>query len=256
MVPRRPITAALAALLALAAAACGDDRPLASREASGREPGYLTPPEVQRAVAGAQAVRISGHAPPRARLRLASPSGEAMEAAADQKGSFAFDVPAGATPRLFGLSMSDGERRVQAQGYLLVTPARQAALLRAGAAAERLDMGSRQGIGAFDFDAAGAATVAGRAPPNAGLSIRLNGRQALEARSDAEGRYTAALPNLQPGPHRIEVVGDGFTQTIVVELSAAAPLTEAPMRAGPAPGGLRVDWITPGGGLQSTIIAD
>jgi hypothetical protein len=42
----------------------------------------------------------------------------------------------------------------------------------------------------------------------------------------------------------------------VVVTSAAAPLAGRPLRSQLSGGGLRCDWTTPGGGLQSTVIVD
>jgi hypothetical protein len=254
VVPRSNLKIALFAVTLLVLAGCGDRRPLGPGDGSHSqaENGYLSPPQLIQAAPSTGQIVLRGRAAPHAKVTL----GQVRETAADSKGAFAFAVPLTPAAQIFSLSMMAGGRRVQAEGYVLVTAKGQVAVLKSGAAAERLDMADRYGVGAFDFDSAGAAIVAGRAPAGSGLSIRLDGRQAVEARSDDRGAYIISLPTLRPGPHRIEVVGDNFTQTIDVAMSPAEPLTDAPIRTTPGPGGLRVDWMTPGGGLQSTIIAD
>ncbi|RAK61052.1 hypothetical protein DJ021_15150 [Phenylobacterium hankyongense] len=216
---------------------------------------YLAPPSVSRAVRQGEAVVLSGQASPAAKLRLATPGGEVLAASADRQGRWTIALPASAQARIFGLSMAVGARQVQAQGYVLVAPGGQSALLRAGAGALRLDPRPAGRIGAFDFDREGGAVVSGAAPAGAALSVQLDGRQAADARADAQGRYSVALPRLAPGPHRLEVKGDGFYDAVAVEASPPAPLADGPLRSQFSPGGLRADWMTPGGGVQSTFLA-
>jgi hypothetical protein len=197
---------------------------------------------------------LLGAGEPGAQVRLATPAGQAWTTAADGQGHWRISLPASGQARIFGLSELARGRRVQAQGYVLIGPQGQAALLRAGAGALRLDPASAPRVGAFDVDREGGAVVSGGAPPHAWLSLRLDGRQAAEGRADAEGRYDIALNQLTPGVHRLEIVGDGFTDAAQVTVSPAAPLVTGPMRSQLTSGGLRVDWLTPGGGEQSTIL--
>ena len=57
-----------------------------------------------------------------------------------------------------------------------------------------------------------------------------------------------------PGRHRIEIQGEGFALTGIVDATPAAPPQGAAFQATLTPLGLRIDWLTPGGGLQSTLI--
>jgi hypothetical protein len=152
--------------------------------------------------------------------------------------------------------MTVGGRQVQAQGYLLTTPRGQAAMLRAGAGAIRLDPQAVGSLGAFDFDRDGGAVVSGRAPPNAVVLLRLDGRGAGEGRSDAAGRFEVSFDHPGSGQHRLQLFGDGFQDAAVVATGAAQPLAGRPLRSQLSAGGLRADWMTPGGGLQSTVIVD
>ncbi|RAK52327.1 hypothetical protein [Phenylobacterium deserti] len=239
----------LALVLLLATAACRGGDGASEGDASG----YLAPPVVAEArLEGGQA-QLAGEAAPRAEVRLASPTGEALQVKADAEGRWRIVLPPAGRPRIFGLSMRVGERRTQAPGYVVVAPNGQAALLRAGVGAQRLDQPSRLRIGAVDFDGQGATVLSGRAPPNALLAVRVDGRHATDGRADEEGRYSIALPT-PAGRRRFEVVSDGVAQTLEVDLARAPPLAEGPLRSQFSPSGLQLDWLTPGGGVQSTIL--
>ena len=88
------------------------------------------------------------------------------------------------------------------------------------------------------------------------MSVRLDGRQTAEGRADEDGRYVVQLPRITPGSHRLDVVGDAFTDSIQVDASAPEPLAAGPLRSQLVGEGLRADWLTPGGGVQSTVIID
>ncbi|MBS0362864.1 MAG: hypothetical protein JSR98_15920, partial [Proteobacteria bacterium] len=78
-------------------------------------------------------------------------------------------------------------------------------------------------------------------------------------RADAAGRYQVSLGGqnpVKPGPHHIQVFGEGYTpiDQVTVQVAPAAPLAQGPLRSQLTPAGLRVDWMTPGGGVQSTLL--
>jgi hypothetical protein len=50
------------------------------------------------------------------------------------------------------------------------------------------------------------------------------------------------------------VSGDGFADQVVVHVTPAAALAQGPLSSQVTSAGLRVDWMTPGGGVQSTIL--
>jgi hypothetical protein len=229
------------------------DRP----EARGGTDEYAAPPGVAEIRDTANGVTVSGAAPAGVQVRLGAPGGAAQFAAADRQGRWRIILPTSPETRIFGLSLKAQGRQVQAQGYVVIAPQGRAALLRAGAGAVRLDPQKPPALGAIDFDRDGAAVVSGIAAPGAPVSVRLDGRQVTEGRSDAAGRYSVALPQPIPqGVHAIEAVGDGFSDVAEVEVSPSAPLVEGPMRSQFTKGGLRVDWMTPGGGVQSTLLLD
>lgn len=262
MFPKRAF-AKSATLLALAAAlalgGCGRKpaKPADEAKANPAPTDYAAPPSVLDVRPEANGVAVSGAAPPGLQVRLATPQGQAVFASSDAQGRWRIVLPEAGETRIFGLSEKIEGRQVQAQGYLVVGPRGRAALLRAGAGAERLDLRPSPSLDAVDFDRDGAAVVSGKAPPGSLVFLRFDGRQVAEARADDAGRYSIALAQPAPkGMHEVEVAGDNYTRSGVVEVSPPAPLVEGPLRSQFTKGGLRVDWMTPGGGVQSTVLLD
>ena len=257
MFPKWASIMGLAALAALAG--CGR-RPAPPPEPAAKAPAaaeFAASPEVlavRRAAGGV--VMVEGAAAPGALVRLGTPGGAAVSAPAGGDGRFRLALPASSEPRIFGLSARTPGRVVQAQGYVLIGPAGKAALLRSGAGALRLDKAAGPRLGAVDFDREGAAIVSGEAPAQAWISLKLDDRQAAEARADSRGRYAISLTRLPAGAHSLEVVGDGFSRAARVEVTPAPPLVAGPLHSQFTQGGLRVDWLTPGGGVQSTVLLD
>jgi hypothetical protein len=251
---------ALATLLAtLALTACGSKPPPEARsgEAATQEASDLAPPRVDTVRATAAGVLLSGPAAPGGKVRLASPAGTALFAVADPKGRWTITLPPAAEPRIFGLSLTTGGRQAQAEGYVLVTPTGQAALLRAGAGALRIDPPARPGLRAIDFDRGGGLEVSALVPAGATVIVHLDGNQVAEGRADANGHYVVSLGSpkpVRPGRHGIQVSGDGFEDQAVAQITPAAPLAQGPLRSQFTSAGLRVDWMTPGGGEQSTLL--
>lgn len=262
MVPAKPQSlakiAALVALLVLAGCSAKPSAVAAGDDAGGaQETAYLAPPRVDGVRTGPGGVTLSGAAPAGGKVRLATPAGQAILATADAQGRWAIALPPAQESRIFGLSATSAGRLAQAEGYVLVTPTGQVAQLRAGAAALRIDPPTRPGLRAIDFDRGGGLEVSAAVPQGATVILHLDGNQAAEGRADAGGRYVASLGSptpIRPGAHQLRVFGDGFSDQVVVRLSPAAPLAEGPLRSQLTSAGLRVDWMTPGGGEQSTLL--
>ena len=164
-------------------------------------------------------------------------------------------TPASSEAAIYGLSQNVDGRTVQAQGYVLVTPDGQGVLLRAGAGARTLSRDPETGLTAFDVDRDGGAVVSGRGPAGASVSARIDGHKLGEGRVEEDGRFALPLTGpVAPGSHSLKVFGDQVDASIVVDARPAAPLTSGPFRATPVPAGLRVDWMTPGGGVQTTLV--
>ncbi|MFC3069628.1 hypothetical protein [Phenylobacterium soli] len=256
-VPATVLVAALTAALALNACGRKPAAPADKPAANDPQTAYAAPPAVHEVRSGPAGVTVAGTAPAGAQVRLATPEGQAVFAPVDAQGRFRFDLPPTNEARIFGLSEKVQGRQVQAQGYLAVGPQGRAAVLRAGAGAARLDPRPAPSLSAVDFDRDGSVVVSGAAPAGALIFLRLDGRQAAQVRADAQGRWTIALPQpLSKGVHAIEAAGDSFTNTAQVAIDPPAPLAQGPLRSQFTSGALRLDWLTPGGGVQSTLLLD
>ena len=233
----------------------------ATQSAAAAESGYASPPLALAARRTAVGLAIQGRSDPNARVRLSSPDGEAFGATADAQGAWSIMLPASDTVRLFGLSEVLGARVVQGGGYLAVLPGlgRPAVLLRAGGGTEVF--GSAQGppqITVVDYDAGGGAVICGVARPDEAIRLTMDGASAGEARSDDGGRFSIPLAGLiKAGDHRAAVQsGSGQQSEVDFSVGGAAPITGLPYR-GARPGGYwRIDWLTPGGGRQTTLVID
>ncbi len=249
---------------ALLLAACdgkGASSVAAHSVGSSEEGAYIPPPALTAAsTAPGGRLSLAGRAAPNMRVRLATPAGEAMFAPVDDQGQWRLDLSAAPTPRLFGLSMADsaGKRIVQAEGYLAVLPDGRAAQLRSGAGAE-VFAGAAPSVRilAVDYDRQGGAVISGVTSPGASVIIRVDGVQRGQGAADADGRFDIPLSEpLAKGDHQIEASDGEHQVRTLAPVSPAPTLTQGPYRAERAPLGWRIDWVTPGGGVQSTIIVD
>lgn len=256
---RRLVTFLSLALVLPMAAGCGEGAaPLAAAPktpGAQPDPGYYVAPRVTDVRPEAGGLGLMGEAPANSKVRLATPEGQALFADASGKGVWSLQLPPSAQARIYGLSATIDDRTVQSEGYVLITPTGEPVLLRAGAGALRQGAGA-SGVDAVDFDREGGAVVSGRAPAGAALSIHIDGRKFGEGRAAQDGRYALALTQqpLTPGQHQIDVFGDATENPVMVDASPAAALSEGPFRASSVAAGLRIDWMTPGGGAQSTIL--
>jgi hypothetical protein len=219
---------------------------------------YLKPPGVLSAVRQAEQVVVEGQAAPEASVRLGAPTGEALVGKADAAGRWRLVAPVAAEPRLYGLSMTLEGRTVQAEGYLMLTPSGGAVLLRAGAGAEVMAKASSSPlILAVDYDQGGGGVISGVATPGAGLGVRVDRATRGEGKADAAGRFSVSLSQaLEVGSRVIQVAGEGGEQQIVLEVVPPRPPSGGPVRSTLTPSGWRVDWMTPGGGVQTTQLLE
>lgn len=248
-------------MLAVLALTCGCSEegawrnPALAQQAEGKaEAAYLAPPMINGLAAAGDGLVLRGTAEPGARVRLGAPTGEALFAEADAKGDWTLNLPAAASARLYGLSMAVQDRTVQAEGYVAVLPDGRAVRLRAGAGAMPLSTpagGLR--ILAVDYDRDGGAVVSGQATPGAALVLRVDGVDA-QGKADATGHFSiAATEPLSPGSHQVLVAGDGEAR-LVLSAPQAGDMGGQPVKATREAGGWRIDWLTPGGGVQTTVI--
>ncbi|MEO8925671.1 MAG: hypothetical protein ABI306_00790, partial [Caulobacteraceae bacterium] len=71
------------------------------------------------------------------------------------------------------------------------------------------------------------------------------------------GRFALALDEpLSVGDHQLALNGAGLHTETRVSISPAEPLRQGPFRAQLTPSGWRIDWMTPGGGAQTTLLID
>jgi hypothetical protein len=253
----------MVALAPLALAACHvAGAPAASAGAAAgpsqaSEADYQPPPALAGVVreAGGR-LRLNGVSGPGDRLRLATPQGQAVFALAGKSGRWSLSLATPAEPRLFGLAAVRQARAVQSEGYLAVTPEGEVAQLRSGAGARVL--GDEEGdpvILAVDFDAKGGTVVSGRAAPRATLDLLVDGAHAGRGAAGADGLFSVPLDEpLTFADHRLSVVDGPRHAEIVADVSTAAAPTGSPYKAAATGSGWRIDWITPGGGLQTTLL--
>jgi len=255
----RPILRGGLAAFALTLAACGG-KPVTPQNKTApetaAEAGYLEPPRVIAVRAKGAMVRLEGSAAPGARVRIASPAGDAQFAQADAKGNWMANVTPAQPVNLYGLSMKDGERMAQAEGYVLVAADGAAAQLRGGAGAVALSPASKAPrILAIDYDRGGGAVVSGVAAPGMELALHVDRARRGEAKSDSRGRFVIPLAEpLKPGSHAFVVAGLGGEDVRQVDIGGPAHLTGGPYAGARTDFGWRVDWMTPGGGEQTTLL--
>lgn len=221
------------------------------------EAGYLAPPQVTMVTALADGrLSLNGEAAPKARVRLAPPAGRPIFAEADVKGRWSAEIAPDMAVRLFGLSMTADGRAVQSEGYLMIAAEGAAAQLRGGAGAMPLAEASRQPrILAVDYDRDGGAIVSGVAAPGASLGLRVDKTPRGETKADVRGRFAISLTEpLDAGAHILEVAGEGGEDVLTIEASRSGEIVPGPFAGRRTPYGWRVDWMTPGGGVQTTQI--
>jgi len=253
---------ALGAALAASLASCGPRHdasasPARAGPALDAERAYRAAPSALAATLLADGrIQIAGQAHPGARIRLATPSGQVVFADTATDGGWMVILSPASTLRLFGLSMIESGRNLQSEGYLAVTPRGQAAQLRAGAGALVLTTGpARLRILAVDFDRKGGTVVSGQASPGAMVALQVDGSPRGRLAAGADGRVSMALDEpLAVGPHHFEIADGRARAQLAADMAPAGPVGDGPFRASRSPGGWRIDWMTPGGGMQTTLL--
>ena len=245
-------------LAGLILAACGRATPWPQASTGQTDPGdssYRLPPQLRGAARTPDGeVALFGRALPGSAIRMASPSGRALDAVADPRGDWTLKAPADA-PEIYALAQETNGRRDRAEGYVAVLPGQgpAAALLRAGAGAQVMaDDAMRLAILAADADSSGAVVVSGRAPPGQALRLTVDGALAGEGAAAADGRFAISLPKtLNPGAHAAVVLTASAKAQATLELGPPTAFSGG-MRAVQRDWGWRLDWATPGGGVQTT----
>ena len=260
---RRRRQAALGLAL-IALTACGKGRDWRQTQATGpaadAEAGYVRPPQILSAARGADGVVVlAGRAEPNSRVRLQTPEGAAFGGTVTAAGDWSMPMPPGTG--IYGLSEDLGGRIVQGEGYIVVLPqpGRPAALLRAGGGAVTLGLPpGGLSIAAADFDRGGGAVISGFASAGAALKLVVDGAAAPgEVKADQGGRFFIGSPvMLRPGAHQVRVQGAAQAASADIAVGPPGPISGQPYRAVRQGGAWRVDWTTPGGGVQTSLILD
>jgi hypothetical protein len=250
---------ALACAVACGLAAC--DKPPPPAKPAGLSPSdYAPPPEVTGAVRAADgSTTLTGTAVPLARIRLASPSGASIGATAGADGRWSAALPAAADVRLLSLSQDIEGRLVRARGYLALAPepGPAAAILRPGAGARPAGDLPTPSIGSVEFDALGAGVVSGVARPDQAVRVFLDGQEAGEGKADPHGHFDITLSDsLAPTGHSVIVSTPDGRAARAFDATRAGPMPAPPFSAERRTGAWRIDWMTPGGGVQSTVLFD
>lgn len=258
------LASAAALALALGQTACSRPGSFAARQTpagggDAPDPGYHAAPEVSgvtRATDGG--VSLSGRALPSSPVRMVSPAGAPIETRADGSGAWSAPLGPVSEPTLYRLTEEAGGQTVEAEGLIAVLPgAPTVAVLRAGSGAEvvRAAGAGPLKILAVDYDVSGATVVSGTARASATVRVLVDGQPASEGAAGPDGRFSLTLPKpLSPGPHRLQALTPQAMAEADVSLTPPIPPKGAPYLAQAQPSGWRVDWTTPGGGAQTTLL--
>ena len=249
--------AILATVLLTAMAGCSRNRTVSNNEAAktAAEVDYQSPPEVKAARIVSGQVEVTGAASPKAIIRLAKPNGPAGQTLAARDGRWAIRLPVSSQVEMYGVSEAFSGRVLQASGYLLVTPGGLGVVMRSGAGALVLSDREPARVTAMDIDREGGAVVSGFSAPGSRVSAWIDGDKMGDGRVDSLGRFVLALSGpVSPGRHTLKVFGEDIDTTRTVDAGRATALTTGPFRTTQVGPHLRVDWMTPGGGEQTTWV--
>jgi hypothetical protein len=251
--------------MAALAAACGRggdwQTPAPSSQSASAEAGYVQPPRFTAAARlGDGDVEVVGRARRNANVRLTSPDGSSLAAVTDSRGAFSLAVPRSGAVRLYGLAEDVDGHQVRGVGYLAVVPSpgQPAVVLRAGTGAEALGAPSAAPkISAVDFDVSGLVVVSGLARPGSPVRLSVDSAGGVDGRANSQGRYTLALTAaLKGGDHQLQVQSPLGQAAARFHVSPAGPISGSPFRAVRQSAGWRIDWLTPAGGEQTTLVVD
>ena len=243
-------------------AACAQPAPTSVTVGDAASPSdYASPPELKAAQRdGRDMLALSGVSRPDAMIRVVLSDGRAMGATASHAGAWSVTVPGGPVVKLYSLSEDVAGQPLRARGYIAALPApgASAAILRPGAGAEALSpVGSTLAITALDYDRSGVAVASGWARPGEEVRLLLDGAEAGEDRAAANGAFAAALSqSLNGGSHVLSAQSPSGRASAAFRAEPTAPLSRPGFIATRVQAAWRIDWMTPGGGAQTTIVFD
>lgn len=189
-------------------------------------------------------------------IRVRTPEAVLQTTRVGPDGRWTLILPPSASAQLFGLSMEVDGGVHQATGYLFAAPGGVFGQLVAGGGSQIVAAaGARTQFTAVDFDHEGGAVVSGLTRPGTALSVRVDRRPAGDGMADRTGRFSLALSQpLRAGLHAIDIASEAGPAAALVSAVPAEPLMGASFRVRQIATGWRFDWITPGGGVQTTLI--
>lgn len=223
---------------------------------------YAAPPSLTSAEhSAAGGVELRGVSRPDAQVKLAGVGGT-FSTMADHAGAWELRAPS-VDPQIYALAADLSGRIVRSRGYVVILPAPgiAAVILRPGTGA--VAPGGPRGepaITAIDYDRGGAGVVSGRAGPDKLVRIQIDGQDAGEGRTDRTGAFSISLSNvLKPGAHNVavRVINDqGVGEVAQAAFDVGPAAFTPPLSAQRTEQGWRLDWATPGGGVQTTLLFD
>ncbi len=223
-----------------------------------RAAGYARAPEISSVRQdGNGSYVVEGQALPDGRVRFTYAGQHAIGVAADSRGHYKAELPAAGLGGLYDLSIEDSGRLMHADGRLFIPygQASKAVLMRSGSPSRPIMRGTDV-VRVVDYDAAGALGLSGYVAPNTKVEVILGDEIRAQATSDANGYYTATtqipppVATAAPVTLIVQVKGQSVTRSFTVSLPESA--TEDRIRREGAV--LRVDWVLPGNGMQTTLV--
>jgi hypothetical protein len=259
------VLASAALALASSFGACSRSGPFPARQAQAGggeapDPGYRAAPQVSGVTKAADgAVTLSGRALPSSQVRMVSLRGlDAGPIRADGSGAWTAQLGPVSEPALYSLTEEAGGQTVEAEGLIAVLPgAPTVAVLRAGFGAEVVQYAAKGPLQilAVDYDRAGATVVSGRAGASSPVRVVVDDQPPAEGAAGPDGRFSLTLPKPLPaGRHRLQALTPQAQAQAEVAVTPPAPPSNAAYQAQTESFGWRVDWTTPGGGAQTTLL--
>ena len=242
--------------LVLALTGCQDKPTVTDPDAAMRAAGYARAPVITGIEqAGSDMVVVTGDTIPNARVRFAYGDQRAIGVTADSKGRFRAELPIGTQGGIYDLSAGDLGRLMHADGRLFIPPGmpQKAILMRPGAPSFPVVPHASQLLVA-DYDSAGAFALAGRVTPKTAVNLVVDGVRVRQM-SDDTGYFSAIMQI--PSPTQGAVVADVSVQVGDTSWTRTISVTSATGegdRITAIPKGWRVDWMLPGGGIQTTLV--
>lgn len=238
-------------------AACKEKPKVAEATSAMEAAGYWRAPEITGVdQTGSNMFVVTGQTIANARVRFGYSGQRAVGVTSDSKGRFRAELPSSPEGGLFDLSTEDGGRSMHADGRLFIPAGapEKAVLMRPGAPSLAL-FNDLTAVAVIDYDRAGALAIAGRVAPTTTIEVILNGEIRARTTSDDRGFYTATTQIEPPGKsetaNSLSVMAGGKETVRNFNDSVVATDNDRISRFAD---GWRVDWVLPGGGMQTTLV--